>query len=141
MPYPFLQKHSENQYLDLETNYLNLFNALSSLLTITEGEDLDSDSQRLSHFNALCTRINEIVDRFTKVTEQVRTSKLKGDSATTSSKSDPASVILLWVNQHERALIVEALENYSLMLNEYKESDNFTKLANEIKEAKYEESK
>ena len=141
MPYPFLQKHSENQYLDLETNYLNLFNALSSLLTITEGEDLDSDSQRLSHFNALCTRINEIVDRFTKVTEQVQTSKLKGDSATTSSKSDPASVILLWVNQHERALIVEALENYSLMLNEYKVSDNFTKLANEIKEAKYEESK
>jgi len=36
---------------------------------------------------------------------------------------------------------VEALENYSLMLNEYKVSDNFTKLANEIKEAKYEESK
>jgi len=138
MPYPFLQKHSEKQYLDLETNYLNIYNAVSSLLTITEGEDLDSDSQRLSHFNALCTRINEIVDRFTKVTEQVQTSKLKGDSATTSSKSDPASVILLWVNQHERALIVEALENYSLMLNEYKVSDNFTKLANEIKEAKNE---
>ena len=138
MPYPFLKKHSEKQYLDLETNYLNLFNALSSLLTITEGEDLDSDSQRLSHFNALCTRINEIVDRFSKVTEQVQTSKLKGDSATTSSKSDPASVILLWVNQHERALIVEALENYSLMLNDYKVSDNFTKLANEIKEVKNE---
>ena len=138
MPYPFLKKHSEKQYLDLETNYLNLFNALSSLLTITEGEDLDSDSQRLSHFNALCTRINEIVDRFSKVTEQVQTSELKGDSATTSSKSDPASVILLWVNQHERALIVEALENYSLMLNDYKVSDNFTKLANEIKEVKNE---
>ena len=141
MPYPFTQKHSEKQYLDLETNYLNLFNALSSLLTITEGEDLDSDSQRLIHFNALCRRVNQIVATFSKVTEQVQTSKLKGDSATTSSKSDPASVILLWVNQHERALIVEALENYSLMLNEYKVSDNFTKLANEIKEAKYEESK
>lgn len=141
MPYPFIQKHSEKQYLDLETNYLNLFNALSSLLTITEGEDLDSDSQRLSHFNALCTRINEIVDRFSKVTEQVQASKFKGDSATTSSKSDPASVILLWVNQHERALIVEALENYSLMLNEYKVSDNFTKLANQIKEAKNESIK
>jgi hypothetical protein len=138
MPYPFLQKHSEKQYLDLETNYLNLFNALSSLLTITEGEDLDSDSQRLSHFNALCTRINEIADRFSKVTEQVQTAKFKGDSATTPSKSDPASVILLWVNQHERSLIVEALENYSLMLNDYKVSDNFTKLANQIKEVKNE---
>ena len=140
MPYPFLQKHSEKQYLDLETNYLNLFNALSSLLTITEGEDLNSDSQRLSHFNSLCTRINEIVARFSKVTEQVQTSKFKGDSATTSSKSDPASVILLWVDQEERGLIVEALENYALMLNEYKVSDKFTKLANEIKEGKHEES-
>jgi len=141
MPYPFLQKHSEKQYLDLETNYLNLFNALSSLLTITEGEDLDSDSQRLSHFNALCTRVNEIVARFSKVTEQVQTSKFKGDSATTSSKSDPASVILLWVDREERGLIVEALENYALMLDDYKVSDNFTKLANEIKEGKHEESK
>ena len=141
MPYPFIQKHSEKQYLDLETNYLNLFNALSSLLTITEGEDLNSDSQRLSHFNALCTRINEIVARFSKVTEQVQTSKFKGDSATTSSKSDPASVILLWVDQEERGLIVEALENYALMLDDYKVSDNFTKLANEIKEGKHEESK
>ena len=141
MPYPFIQKHSEKQYLDLETNYLNLYNALSSLLTITEGEDLNSDSQRLSHFNALCTRINEIVARFSKVTEQVQTSKFKGDSATTSSKSDPASVILLWVNKEERGLIVEALENYALMLDDYKVSDNFTKLANEIKEGKHEESK
>ena len=141
MPYPFIKKHSEKQYLDLETNYLNLFNALSSLLTITEGEDLDSDSQRLSHFNALCTRVNEIVDRFSKVTEQVQTSKFKGDSATTSSKSDPASVILLWVNQEERGLIVEALENYALMLDDYKVSYNFTKLANQIKEGKHEESK
>ena len=140
MPYPFIQKHSEKQYLDLETNYLNLFNALSSLLTITEGEDLNSDSQRLSHFNALCTRINEIVARFSKVTEQVQTSKFKGDSATTSSKSDPASVILLWVDQEERGLIVAALENYALMLDDYKVSDNFTKLANEIKEGKHEES-
>ena len=140
MPYPFIQKHSEKQYLDLETNYLNLYNALSSLLTITEGEDLNSDSQRLSHFNALCTRVNEIVERFSKVTEQVQTSKFKGDSATTSSKSDPASVILLWVDQEERGLIVEALENYALMLDDYKVSDNFTKLANEIKEGKHEES-
>ena len=140
MPYPFLQKHSEKQYLDLETNYLNLFNALSSLLTITEGEDLNSDSQRLSHFNSLCTRINEIVARFSKVTEQVQTSKFKGDSATTSSKSDPASVILLWVDQEERGLIVEALENYALLLDDYKVSDKFNKLANEIKEGKHEES-
>ena len=138
MPYPMLNKHSQKQYLELETVAINLFTAVQSLMTITEGEDLDSDSQRLSHFNALCTRVHEIVERFSKVTEQVQTSKFKGDSATTSSKSDPASVILLWVDQEERDSIVEALENYALMLNEYKVSDKFNKLANEIKEAKNE---
>ena len=45
MPVPFLQKHSEQQYLYLETFALNLFTAVQSLMTITEGEDLDSDNQ------------------------------------------------------------------------------------------------
>ena len=105
--------------MDLETNYLNLFSALESLLTITEGEDLDSDSQRLIHFNALCTRINDIISRFQKVTEQVRDSKVKGDSATTTSHPDPASVILMWVSHGDHKLIIEALENYALMLSDY----------------------
>ncbi len=141
MPFPFLKKHSEKQYLDLETNYLNLFSALESLLTITEGEDLDSDSQRLIHFNALCTRINDIISRFQKVTEQVRDSKVKGDSATTTSHPDPASVILMWLTHKDHKLIIEALENYSLMLHDYKASDDLTKLANQIKELKNGKSK
>lgn len=128
MPFPFLKRHSEKQYLDLETNYLNLFGAVSSLLTITEGEDLNSDSQRLIHFNALCTRVNEIVDRFEKVTEQVRDSKFKGDSATTTSHPDPASVILMWVSHKDHKLIIEALENYALMLDDYKISNDLNKL-------------
>ena len=41
MPVPFLNKHSEKQYLELETNFLNLFNFVQSLLTHTEGEHLD----------------------------------------------------------------------------------------------------
>ena len=44
MPYPMLNKFSQNQYLEIEKNYFNLFNALQSLLTHTEGEDLDADS-------------------------------------------------------------------------------------------------
>ena len=136
MSIPFLKKHSEVQYLNLETSYLNLYNAISSLLTITEGEDLESDSQKLSHFNALCMRINETVSRFSKFTDQVRESKVKGDSATTSSFPDPGSVILLWVNHLEKDLIVESLENYALMLDDYKISDNLNKLANQIKELK-----
>ena len=45
MPYPMLNKHSQKQYLELETVAINLFTAVQSLMTITEGEDLDSDSQ------------------------------------------------------------------------------------------------
>ena len=44
MPYPMLNKHSQKQYLELETVAINLFTAVHSLMTITEGEDLDSDS-------------------------------------------------------------------------------------------------
>ena len=136
MPLPFLKKHSEKQYLDLETNYLNLYNAISSLLTITEGEDLESDSQKLSHFNALCVRVNEIINRFEKVTKQVRDSKVKGDSATTTSHPDPALVILMWLTHQDHKLIIEALENYALMLDDYKISNDLNKLANQIKELK-----
>jgi len=52
MPYPMLNKHSQKQYLELETVAINLFTAVQSLMTITEGEDLDSDSQKLIHFGA-----------------------------------------------------------------------------------------
>ena len=45
MPYPMTNN------IETKTLSINLFNALRSLLTITEGEDLDSDSQKIIHFN------------------------------------------------------------------------------------------
>ena len=80
MPFPF-NKHSENQYLELEKNYLNLFNFVQSLLTITEGEDLENNDMKLSHFNALCIRLNEGVEQYSKFTEKVRGNQFQGDSA------------------------------------------------------------
>ena len=44
MPVPFNQKiseHTESQYLELETNYLNLFIFVKSLLAITENKDIN----------------------------------------------------------------------------------------------------
>ena len=64
MPVPFLNKHSEKQYLELEKNYLNLYNFLQSLLSITEREDLDSDSKKLIHFGALCMSTQTSLVRF-----------------------------------------------------------------------------
>ena len=139
MPTPFLKEHSEAQYLKLEEKYLNLYNFLESLLIITEGEDLESDSQRLVHFNALCKTINEGVDRFHKITQQVREVMFQGDSATIPPNNGLAgktfkqekSNIMVTVN--ELALIVEGLENSAMMLVNLKISDEFKKLSEYLK--------
>ena len=96
MPIPFgiLNKHSEAQYLKLEQKYLNLFNFLESLLTITEGEDLESDSKKLSHFNALCIRVHDGVERFNKFTQQVRDVMFHGNSATTPHVPESAEIVI-----------------------------------------------
>ena len=44
MPYPMTNN------IETKTLSINLFNALQSLITITEGEDLDSDSQKNNSF-------------------------------------------------------------------------------------------
>jgi|TARA_R110002020_G_scaffold7979_4_gene32972 hypothetical protein len=142
MPTPFLKNHSEAQYLKLEQHYINLYNFLESLLTITEGEDLDSDSQRLIHFNALCKTINEGVDRFHKTTQQVREVMFQGDSATTSpinelaGKVSKVAEISIKVSRDELALIVEGLDNSAYMLNDHKVSKDFKNLSKEIQEVK-----
>ena len=138
MPVPFLNKHSEKQYLELEKNYLNLYNFLQSLLSITEGEDLDSDSQKIIHFGALCMRINQAVEEYADFTGQVRDVMFKGDSATTPSETEPASDVLIRVNGEEYSLIVEALEHMACSFPDLKISEQFQKVADDIKNLKKE---
>ena len=136
MPIPFgtLNKHSESQYLKLEQKYLNLFNFLESLLTITEGEDLDSDSKKLSHFNALCIRVNEGVERFNKFTQQVRDVMFQGNSAL---PRDPGSAeIVIYCGKEEYQLIIEALEHLGNSFPDLKRSDQFQDLADNLKNLK-----
>ena len=135
MPVPFINKHSEEQYLKLEQAYFNLYNFIESLLTVTEGEDLNSDSQRLSHFNVLCKRINEGLSRFNKTTKQVRVAKLNGNSTTTPQAPESAEVVI-YCTKKERDLIVEALDNSALMLDDLKISDQFKLLSIDIKKSK-----
>ena len=134
MPYPMI-KHSESQYLELETNYLNLFNFAQSLLTITEGEDLDSDDIKLSHFNALCRRINEGVERFSDFTEQIRAVKFKGES-TTTSPDESARMIQILCDRDEYELIIESLEHMANSWPNMKLSEKFQKVADDIKRLK-----
>ena len=134
MPYPMLQ-HSESQYLELETNYLNLFNFAQSLLTITEGEDLDSDDLKLSHFSALCSRINEGVERFSDFTEQIRAVKFKGES-TTTSPDESARMIQILCDRDEYELIIESLEHMANSWPNMKLSEKFQKVADDIKRLK-----
>ena len=136
MPIPFgtLNQHSEAQYLKLEQKYLNLFNFLESLLTITEGEDLDSDSKKLSHFNALCIRVNEGVERFNKFTQQVRDVMFQGNSAL---PRDPGSAeIVIYCGKGEYQLIIEALEHLGNSFPDLKVSDQFQDLADDLKNLK-----
>ena len=132
MPIPFgtLNKHSESQYLKLEQKYINLFNFLESLLTITEGEDLDSDSKKLSHFNALCIRVNDGVEQFSKFTQQVRDVMFHGNSAL---PRDPGSAeIVIYCNKEEHRLMIEALEHLGNSFPDLKRSDEFQDLADDL---------
>jgi len=137
MPIPFgtLNKHSETQYLNLEQKYLNLFNFLESLLTITEGEDLDSDSKKLSHFNALCIRVNEGVERFNKFTQQVRDVMFNGNSATLPRVPGSAEVVI-YCDKEEYQLIIEGLEHLGNSFPDLKVSDKFQDLADDLKNLK-----
>jgi hypothetical protein len=153
MPYPMLNKHSEAQYLELEKNYLNLFNALQSLLTHTEGEDFDQDSTKLVNFGALCMRINQIVEEYANFTSKVRDVMFKGDSATTTLNSssvsgliieelkeppipEPSGDVQIIVNKIEYEHIIEALEHYASMYPDSKIADEFQQIADDIKELK-----
>jgi hypothetical protein len=137
MPVPFLNKHSEGQYLELEKNYLNLYNFLQSLLSITEGEDLDSDSQKVIHFGALCMRINQAVEEYSKFTKKVQDVMFTGDSATTPpQKPEPSGDIQIIVNKTEYEHIIEGLEHFANMYPDKKVSDEFQQIANDIKNLK-----
>ena len=136
MPYPMLNKHSEAQYLELEKNYLNLFNALQSLLTHTEGEDFDQDSTKLVNFAALCMRINQIVEEYADFTSKVRDVMFKGDSATTTPIPEPSGDVQIIVNKIEYEHIIEALEHYASMYPYWKIADEFQQIADDIRELK-----
>jgi len=133
MPTPFLKKHSEEQYLNLEKNYLNLFNFLQSLLSITEGEDLSSDSQKLNHFDALCMRVNQTVEEYSNFANEVRGVMFKGDSATTTSYPEPVGNVLITVNTKEYKLLIEACEHMGFSFPNLKVSDEFHALAEDLK--------
>tara|TARA_R110002020_G_scaffold117911_4_gene269487 strand:+ start:6038 stop:6445 length:408 start_codon:yes stop_codon:yes gene_type:complete len=135
MPVPFNQKiseHTESQYLELETNYLNLFIFVKSLLAITENKDINSDSQRLSHFNALTIRVTEGVNRFEKFTQVLQSNLFSRNSASSDSVGNPYEVRIL-TSKEEKKLIIEALEHMACSYPDLKVSDKFQKIANDIK--------
>ena len=136
MPVPFkkLSNHSEKQYIDLETQYLNLYSFLESLLTITEGEDLDSDSQRLTHFNALCRRVNEGVERFADFTQGLRDIKFIGNSA--PLPEGPGYDMVIYCMQSENKLMIEALEHISNSFPDLRKAGDFQELAEDLKNLK-----
>ncbi len=133
MPYPLLNEHSESQYLELEKNFLNLFNFVLSLQTITEGEDLNSDTLKIQHFGALCIRISQAIEEYMDFAQQVRKHQFKGDSTTTNSES---AEIFIKCNKQEHKDIIEGLEHFANSYPDLKVADRFKVLANDIKNIK-----
>ena len=132
-----LNKHSQKQYLDLETVAINLFTAVQSLMTITEGEDLDSDSKKLIHFGALCIRINQIVEEYAPKIQKVEDVMFKGDSATTNPPlPQPSGDVQIRVNKREYGNIIEALEHFANMYPDSKVADEFQQIADDLKNLK-----
>ena len=136
MPFPLLKKPTHEQYLELEKNFLNLFNFTQSLLTITEGEDLDNNDLKLSHFNAICIRLNEGVEQFSKFAEKVRGNQFQGDSANHIA-SEPSQIIIK-CDRNEHQLIVEACEHMGNSFPDHRISDSFKLLADGLKNVKKE---
>ena len=114
-----------------------MFTAVQSLMTITEGEDLDSDSKKLIHFGALWMRINQIVEEYAPKIQKVEDVMFKGDSATTNSPlPQPSGDIEILVNYREYKHIVDALEHFANMYPDSKVADEFQQVANDLKDLK-----
>tara|TARA_R100001377_G_C3082778_1_gene73014 strand:+ start:74 stop:478 length:405 start_codon:yes stop_codon:yes gene_type:complete len=127
-----LAQHTESQYLDLETNYLNLYNFTESLLSITENKDIDSDSQRLTHFNALTIRLNEGLNRFQKFTKDLRGSLFTRNSANSNPEGNNYEVRIL-ATKREKKLIIESLEHLARSFPDMVASAELQKIADNIK--------
>ena len=123
-----INKHSEKQYLELETHFLNLFNAIESLLTITEGKDLERESERLVHFNALCERVNFITEKFSKIKQGVLANQFPKSSVNHTTKP-PVSL-----NENETKKLIECIEHYVCMFEFENEASDYKNLLNKIKE-------
>tara|TARA_R100000781_G_scaffold94684_1_gene58994 strand:+ start:3698 stop:4087 length:390 start_codon:yes stop_codon:yes gene_type:complete len=122
-----INKHSEKQYLELETNFINLFNAVESLLTITEGEDLNTDELKARHLGALSIRLNEITERFSKIKQGVIDVMFKGDAIHTTPKLPAVS---LSVEETER--LIECVEHFICMWEIDNDSSKYKDLLNKI---------
>ena len=126
-----LNEHSEGQYLKLEQQFFNLYNLLESLLTITEGEDLDSDSQKLIHFSALCSRVNEGVERFAEFTQGLQDTKFIGNSAPLPEGSEYDTVI--YCTKSEKQLMIQALEHIANSFPDMRKAKDFQRIADDIR--------
>ncbi len=101
-------------------------------MAITENKDINSDSQRLSHFNALTIRVTEGVNRFEKFTQVLQSNLFSRNSASSDSVGNPYEVRIL-TSKEEKKLIIEALEHMACSYPDLKVSDKFQKIANDIK--------
>tara|TARA_Y100001938_G_scaffold109031_2_gene149021 strand:- start:2424 stop:2849 length:426 start_codon:yes stop_codon:yes gene_type:complete len=132
--FPFLKKHTEDEYLKLETNFKNLFIAVKSLAVIYE----NSDNKNSVKLGALSMSIERIINEYKEfegsLTLQGASSS---NSATTNQQDDSPQKFAFRVNEEELDMMVESLEHLACMLGvDDHDFPKYNTLAEEIKKLK-----
>ena len=133
--FPFLKKHTEDEYLKLENNFKNLFIAVKSLAVIYENSD-NKDNIKLGALSIGVERIiNEYKEFEGNLTLQSKYSS--SDSATTIQKDGSPHKFAIRISEKELNLITESLDNMSNLLGSSDhEHIRYNKLSNELKDIK-----
>ena len=124
--YPFLRKHSEDEYLKLENMFNNLLIAVESLKVVYENEH-NRDTIKLG---ALAHSIERILPEYQEFRGNLT---FQGKSSLKDSATTKESPYAFRVNKEEHSMILESLEHLAIMLGKKdKDYNKYINLKNEL---------
>lgn len=133
---PFLRKHTEDEYLKLEQNFISLFIAVKSLSTHCHNRD--DASQIYVNFSAMCTRVEQIISEYEEYEAGLGVA-----NQTASGQQDDDDLphnIGIICNDNERKIIVEALDHMATQLESInindEDAEQVRELSNSIRRVK-----
>jgi len=131
--FPFLRKHSENEYLDLENNFKALVNAIGSLFVITETGEESVEIK----YGALTQRLNQIFEHYEPIKGSLSFDGQSDQRDSATTHTDSPCKFAIRINEEEKKMITDSLYNLASMLGkDDSEFHKYNNLAKEIEEIK-----